>query len=202
MIRLPTAALLPQPVILRCKILCMRILIAVLLVACMSCTNNPTTSKKGPATSRLSTTSTQKLLGLTVKYYGVKNALVATDAAKAASEARVLSSEAASTAEALKADGNSFGALKPYLDTINTYCAAISANDNSAERQRISFEYVSRAMFMLLKSAEVKNAGIYKQYCPMAFNDKGAYWLSDEAEIKNPYFGKMMLECGEVQDSL
>jgi hypothetical protein len=36
----------------------------------------------------------------------------------------------------------------------------------------------------------------------MAFDDKGAYWLSAESEIKNPYFGKKMLECGEVTDSL
>ena len=57
-------------------------------------------------------------------------------------------------------------------------------------------------MFSLLKQADLRNAGIYRQYCPMAFNDKGAYWLSDETDIKNPYFGKKMLECGEVTDTL
>jgi Cu(I)/Ag(I) efflux system membrane fusion protein len=57
-------------------------------------------------------------------------------------------------------------------------------------------------MYMLVKEAKLANAGVYHQYCPMAFNDKGAYWLSNEAEIKNPYFGKKMLECGEVKDSL
>jgi Cu(I)/Ag(I) efflux system membrane fusion protein len=36
----------------------------------------------------------------------------------------------------------------------------------------------------------------------MAFNNKGAYWLSNEREIKNPYFGSEMLECGSVEDSL
>ena len=28
---------------------------------------------------------------------------------------------------------------------------------------------------------------------------KGAYWLQDSKEIKNPYYGKSMLECGETQ---
>jgi Cu(I)/Ag(I) efflux system membrane fusion protein len=36
----------------------------------------------------------------------------------------------------------------------------------------------------------------------MAFNDAGAYWLSKTSDIKNPYFGKKMLICGEVKDSL
>lgn len=180
----------------------MRILLLLLLAACIGCNNAKQTEKKGPVSSKLSATGTQKLLGLTLKYYGLKNALVATDAAKAGSEARALASEAANISTALQADAQSYPVLKPYVDTIISYSSAISANDNNCERQRISFEYVSRAMFMLLKSAEMKNAGIYKQYCPMAFNDKGAYWLSEEAEIKNPYFGKMMLECGEVQDTL
>ena len=32
----------------------------------------------------------------------------------------------------------------------------------------------------------------------MANNDKGAYWLSTDETIKNPYFGEMMLKCGTV----
>jgi len=67
---------------------------------------------------------------------------------------------------------------------------------------RTSFEKVSDNMFALLKKADLKNANVYRQYCPMAFNDKGAFWLAEESEIRNPYFGKKMLECGEVTDSL
>jgi len=36
----------------------------------------------------------------------------------------------------------------------------------------------------------------------MAFDNKGAYWLSNEAAIRNPYFGDEMLECGKVEDSV
>ena len=43
---------------------------------------------------------------------------------------------------------------------------------------------------------------IYVQYCPMANDDQGAYWLSRKTEILNPYFGDMMLLCGEVRDSV
>jgi Cu(I)/Ag(I) efflux system membrane fusion protein len=43
---------------------------------------------------------------------------------------------------------------------------------------------------------------MYVQYCPMADNDKGGFWLSTEKQVINPYFGDMMLKCGEVTDSI
>jgi len=33
----------------------------------------------------------------------------------------------------------------------------------------------------------------------MANNDKGAFWLSDDEQVLNPYFGDMMLKCGTVE---
>ena len=61
-----------------------------------------------------------------------------------------------------------------------------------------------------LKLVNYQGARIYLQHCPMAFGEeKGAYWLSNNAEIMNPYLGKHdptygagMLHCGEVKDSL
>ena len=41
---------------------------------------------------------------------------------------------------------------------------------------------------------------LYKQYCPMAFNNQGAYWLAAEEEVNNPYFGDLMLHCGSVEE--
>ena len=43
------------------------------------------------------------------------------------------------------------------------------------------------------------NQKVFRQYCPMANNDNGAYWLSNEENILNPYFGDMMLRCGNVE---
>jgi len=36
----------------------------------------------------------------------------------------------------------------------------------------------------------------------MAFGNKGADWLSEKDEVLNPYFGDMMLRCGEVKGEL
>lgn len=43
---------------------------------------------------------------------------------------------------------------------------------------------------------------IYQDYCPMANNNKGANWLSEVKEIKNPYFGSKMLKCGSIKKQI
>ncbi|MBN1550320.1 efflux RND transporter periplasmic adaptor subunit [bacterium] len=43
---------------------------------------------------------------------------------------------------------------------------------------------------------------IYKFHCPMAFNNRGAYWLQDSKTIANPYFGSVMYSCGELQATI
>jgi Cu(I)/Ag(I) efflux system membrane fusion protein len=153
--------------------------------------------------SNLNEEGTSKLMGVVTDYYGLKDALVATDAAKADEAANRLISSTDSMKSYISNDSGQAIALRPYLDTISMSTRQIaSVKDETTEQKRIHFEKVSDAMFGMLRAANMKNAGIYRQYCPMAFNDKGAYWLSDVTDIKNPYFGKKMLECGEVTDSL
>ncbi|MCE7909965.1 MAG: DUF3347 domain-containing protein, partial [Candidatus Omnitrophica bacterium COP1] len=36
-------------------------------------------------------------------------------------------------------------------------------------------------------------------FCPMAFDNKGAYWIQTGDIIANPYFGSKMLRCGEIR---
>lgn len=66
------------------------------------------------------------------------------------------------------------------------------------EKARKFFEGVSKEMAFLSKYFGPFREDLYLQYCPMA-GDSGAYWLSESEEIKNPYFGKSMLGCGEVK---
>lgn len=72
---------------------------------------------------------------------------------------------------------------------------------NTLEAKRENFIYLSQPM---IKVAEAFSApgSLFIQYCPMANNDLGAYWLSNEEEIRNPYFGAQMLKCGEVVKQL
>lgn len=75
---------------------------------------------------------------------------------------------------------------------------------------RYDFSMVSENLYPLLKVIGYEGNKIYWQNCPMAFgDDKPANWLSNTAEINNPYLGKNdpkyksgMLHCGENMDSI
>lgn len=69
------------------------------------------------------------------------------------------------------------------------------------ERREI-FEKVSIAMEAQITKEKIISGAVYKQYCPMAFNGKGAYWLSNSNEVRNPYFGDQMLKCGVVDKEI
>ena len=56
----------------------------------------------------------------------------------------------------------------------------------------------SEQFYNLLEVLDLHQDTVYLQYCPM----KKAYWMSAEQEIRNPYYGKSMLTCGTVKDSL
>ena len=65
------------------------------------------------------------------------------------------------------------------------------------EKQRAHFINLSNAMTKAIHRFGI-NQKVYQQFCPMANNNKGATWLSYEMEIINPYFGKVMLDCGNT----
>ncbi len=164
-------------------------------------TKTQTNVVSAPVQSKLGDTGTQVLMSVVGRYYDLKNALVASKADQAKSAATGLDSITRSFKTMLEKDPTNFTTLKPFLDTILLQCQySSSVKDETCEKQRLAFGPLSSALFGLLKNVDLKNVRIYREYCPMAFNDKGAHWLSDDSDIKNPYFGKKMLECGEVTD--
>jgi hypothetical protein len=74
------------------------------------------------------------------------------------------------------------------------------AKSDNIEQQRIYFQGLSINAHLFAKNVDSKNLTIYQQFCPMAFENKGAYWISDKEEVYNPYFGDKMLRCGRVTE--
>ena len=68
--------------------------------------------------------------------------------------------------------------------------------------QRTYFDSLSVALYEQMKGQSTTNQTLYKQYCPMAFDNRGAFWLSANREIENPYFGDEMLKCGRVEEQI
>jgi membrane fusion protein, copper/silver efflux system len=77
--------------------------------------------------------------------------------------------------------------------------------DLSLQRERFSTLSIALQQALEANNDEVINAGrepLFIQYCPMAFGNQGATWLSAEGSVMNPYFGDEMLTCGVVRDTL
>lgn len=94
------------------------------------------------------------------------------------------------------------------ITTARTYTEGISAElkgllgEKNIEAQRKSFQMVSDQLYDLIRTVQYDRAVVYHDFCPMAFNEQGANWLSYSSEIQNPYLPKKMLTCGEVKDSI
>lgn len=89
--------------------------------------------------------------------------------------------------------------------TAGATLASAAARITSApdlETQRRHFSTLSNEMVRLINNSGLESGTVYVDFCPMALNDKGAYWLSSEKEIRNPYFGDAMLNCGEVKKTI
>lgn len=77
--------------------------------------------------------------------------------------------------------------------------SAISiSNTKDIKEQRNHFKHLSSHLINTLQLYGI-NEKIFVEFCPMADNNKGAYWLSKEEKVINPYFGNAMLTCGEVK---
>ena len=120
------------------------------------------------------------------EYYNLKDALVATDAVKAKTTASALAATASTT---------------PGMNLVADYANTIAETDN-IEAQRETFEILSMSIYEVLTEENAHVETVYVQYCPMAFDNKGAFWLSNNKEIFNPYFGDKMLKCGVVKETL
>ncbi len=116
------------------------------------------------------------------QYLQVENALINTDAEKAAKEAFKLQ-------EVIKGVDD---------DAITSRAINAIADTDDIEVQRHNFVALTTSMEDILEGA-IDSGTVYKQYCPMAFNNTGAYWFSNSKEIFNPYFGEKMLKCGRVE---
>lgn len=76
------------------------------------------------------------------------------------------------------------------------------ASGSSLKDQRVNFTSLSADLIDMFKHAEIASGSMFVQYCPMANDGDGGYWLASETEIRNPYYGDEMLNCGEVKETI
>lgn len=133
-------------------------------------------------------------------YVSLKDVFIASDAAKVKVEAEKVSQALTKVDMSLLSDA----AHKDWMVYQQNLNKALKDMEGKTEieAQRSAFKDLSDELYKTIKAYGLGGITAYYEYCPMAFNNSGAYWLSDNSAILNPYFGSKMLKCGSVEEQL
>ena len=129
-------------------------------------------------------------------YLHIKNALVNNSGSEAAAGGKEMAAvintidKSLLTADQKKVYGD-------IEDDLKENAEHISKNSGDIEHQREHFTMMSEEVYYLVKTFGGGQV-LYLDHCPMANDNKGAMWLSETKEVKNPYFGGKMNECVKV----
>lgn len=129
-------------------------------------------------------------------YLKLTNALAKDDSKTAADVAEILFV----TLNTLNTDKLDTKGKKEYAeiaDAIVVHLKHISDNSTDIGHQREYFALVSKEVNDLIKTFGTDHK-LYQAYCPMYDEGKSGYWISETEEIRNPYFGSKMLNCGSI----
>ncbi|MCG1035747.1 efflux RND transporter periplasmic adaptor subunit [Polaribacter sargassicola] len=130
-------------------------------------------------------------------YINLKNALVKEDSKITSVNATSLLDNLGKVDMKLLSDNNAHAHWMSLVGDIQSSATAISKTSDIKE-QRDHFKHLSSHLINAVQLFSV-NEKVYVEFCPMGDNNKGAYWLSKEEKVINPYFGSAMLTCGEVK---
>lgn len=149
------------------------------------------------AVTATTTHSSYSINEIVSDYLKLKNALTKDDTKGATSAGKAL------YATFNKVNPNSIDAkLKTeyfdIADDAKEHSEHIGDNSGKIEHQREHFAMLSKDINDLIKAFGTKQK-LYQDYCPMYNDGKGAIWISETKDIKNPYYGSQMLTCGTIK---
>ena len=132
-------------------------------------------------------------------YLSVRDALIDSDEAAARSHLQTLQATLDDVDMALL-DSEPHDAWMEDLTALESHLSHVEHAEN-LDGIRAEFNTISLVLAYSIQRFGIDGVA-YRQYCPMAFDNEGAYWISDEEEILNPYLPENMLGCGEVIERL
>ncbi|WP_299276619.1 efflux RND transporter periplasmic adaptor subunit [uncultured Psychroserpens sp.] len=131
-------------------------------------------------------------------YINLKDALVKEDSKNTSVNATSFLNNLSKVDMKLLSENNAHIHWMSLVKEIQSSATSISKTSDIKE-QRDHFKHLSSHLVNAVQLFGVKEK-VYVEYCPMADNNNGAYWLSKEEKVLNPYFGKAMLNCGSVKE--
>jgi len=130
-------------------------------------------------------------------YINLKDALVKEDSISTSANATTLLNKLNKVDMKLLSDNKAHNQWMSLEGEIKSSATSISETSD-IKSQRDHFKHLSSHLINAVQLFGV-NEKVYVEFCPMADNNKGAFWLSKEEKVINPYFGEAMLTCGEVK---
>ncbi|OHX65724.1 efflux RND transporter periplasmic adaptor subunit [Flammeovirga pacifica] len=149
----------------------------------------------------ISSTFSKQLEKAYQSYILVKDAFVASDDKKATE----LINDLSENIEAIKMSGVKGDAHMYWMMSSKQLKVGLSEmiNADNIDTRRRHFVSVSKEMTNLISKLGLpEGEKVYLMYCPMANDDLGASWLSNVKEVRNPYYGDMMLKCGDLKKEI
>lgn len=144
-------------------------------------------------------------------YFELKNDFVEADSISAKQAALKLAglTDSVKIDELKKDTSGIYATALSQLGDVKSNAQSLSTQPNITEMRK-DFSGVTESLYPLLKMIHYEGNPLYLQNCPMAFGeDHDANWISNTAEIINPYLGKKnpefkgtMVHCGETKDSI
>lgn len=176
------------------------------LAACHSEQQQGATEDAGPVTKVQPASSSAlfnaRMDSVMVTYYRLKDAFFATDTGLADQVVWQLKAAVDSLPlDLIRQDSARYNKAHIAVASMQGEIAGL-AGENSVKNKQAEFSMISDIMYDLVKSAGMSHQTVYRQFCPMALDNQGGYWLSNKAEILNPYYGKKMPDCGETKETL
>ncbi len=131
-----------------------------------------------------------------ISYLDMKDAFVDGNAKKVATFAIATSEKVAKIPESEQGKME-----KSHISKIKQMLTAIAESD-AIEKQRNHFVVLNQNMVPIVINIEDMEPKVFIQKCPMANNNRGAFWISADEEIRNPYYGEQMMTCGSVVNTV
>ena len=130
-------------------------------------------------------------------YINLKDALVKEDSKSTSANATTLLNKLNKVDMKLLSDNKAHNHWMSLESEIKSSATSISETSD-IKSQRDHFKHLSSHLINAVQLFGI-NEKVYVEFCPMSDNNNGAYWLSKEEKVINPYFGEAMLTCGEVK---
>ena len=184
--------------------------IAIIAITATSCNNSGTTSadtKKDDTTkvnhSMVKNTESKvdgAMVEMVSQYLKIKNALTNDNGKEAANAANAFV-ESMGKMETTSLGGDKKKTWDNIADDAKEMAEHIGKNAGKLDHQREHFDMLSKDMYDMVKAFGAGQT-LYQDFCPMYNDNKGATWLSETKEIKNPYLGTKMPTCGSVKEEI